>query len=55
MGPLEEMLAAQALLIKDVQPAVRFCTNKAGAYTRPLFQLSVSTFCETRWLVSLCQ
>jgi len=26
-----------------------------GAYTRPLFQLNVSTFCETRWLASLCQ
>ena len=27
----------------------------AGAYTRPIFQLNVSTFRETRWLVSLCQ
>ena len=28
---------------------------EAGAYTRPLVQLNVCTFCRTRWLVSLYQ
>ena len=43
--------AAEALEVKELAPAAG-----AGAYTRPLFQLNVSTFCETRWLVSsLCQ
>jgi len=28
---------------------------ESGAYTRPIFQLNVSAFCEIRWWVSLCQ
>jgi len=31
------------------------CSRGTGAYIRPLCQLNVSTFCETRWLASLCQ
>ena len=27
----------------------------AGAYTRPLFELNVSTFCGTLWVTSVCQ
>jgi len=39
--------------LKQEHPELIFRT--LGAYTRPPFQLNVSTFGETRWLVSLCQ
>ena len=32
-----------------------WAAREAGAYTCPFFQLNVSNFCETRWLMSLCQ
>ena len=42
--------------IEDVMAyAARGGNMEAGVYTRPLFELNISTFSGIRWLASVCQ
>ena len=55
---VETQLAFSQLLSKNVGRLVSVrgtVTRVAGAYTRQLLELNVSTVCGIRWMASVCQ